>query len=158
MVACWPDQKFCLRNQSTTKNMANSKKAADARTLRKKLRQTRRELPLPYRMAASAKICEAFAKLDGFVAAKTVSGFLAFDGEADPLGLMIHACKLKKEVFVPIVVGKSKSLMFAPWTPTISMKENRFIEKDLPYLDSLAAINFQKSFLFFCFNSRGERF
>jgi 5-formyltetrahydrofolate cyclo-ligase len=114
--------------------MAKPKQPADPKLARQTIRQARRKLPAPYRSAASAKICEAFAKLDAFESASSVAGFLAFDGEADPLGLMINAFTLGKDVFVPMVIEKSKPLMFAPWTPTTSMKKNRFgiLEPDVP--------------------------
>ena len=63
-----------------------------------------------------------------------MAGFLAFDGEADPLGLMTQAVKVGKQVYVPIIVGKAKPLAFAAWSPTSGMKPNRFgiLEPDVP--------------------------
>lgn len=55
-----------------------------------------------------------------------IGGFLAFDGEADPLELMSVAVASGKQVFVPIVTGKSKPLLFAPWRPEIQLQPNRF--------------------------------
>jgi len=40
--------------------------------------------------------------------------------------LMVSAVEQGKQVYLPIVVGKSKPLVFAPWTPSTPMTKNRF--------------------------------
>jgi 5-formyltetrahydrofolate cyclo-ligase len=102
--------------------------------IRKQIREARRAIPKSYRAGASAKICESFLQLPAFQVAKAVAGFLAFDGEADPLGLMIAACNMGKQVFVPVIVETKRPLMFAPWTPDTKFKTNRFgiSEPDAP--------------------------
>ena len=98
----------------------------DTDTIRESIRRLRRAVPEADRNVASARICESFLGLDWFHNAKTVSGFLAFNGEADPLELMTQACQMQKKVYVPMIVGKAKSLLFSPWTPDMRMKPNRF--------------------------------
>ena len=39
---------------------------------------------------------------------------------------MTSAVDQGKQVFLPIIVGKSKPLAFAPWTPSTPMIKNRF--------------------------------
>ncbi len=93
-------------------------------TIRNSIRELRRTVSKPYRAAASARICESFAKLDAYQSATKIAAFLAFDGEADPLGLMTLACEQQKEVYVPVVVGKNQPMMFAPWSPSTRMQSN----------------------------------
>ncbi len=126
------------RKKHSKDKTTGAAKPADVRAAIRELRKTTSK---PQRAAASAKVCQSFRELDEFNEAKTVAGFLAFDGEADPLGLMIHACTLDKKVFVPIIVGKSKPLVFAPWNSKIAMRKNRFgiMEPDVPveeYVDA----------------------
>jgi 5-formyltetrahydrofolate cyclo-ligase len=66
------------------------------------------------------------SRLQSFQSAKRVSGFLAFDGEADPLALMTLAHQLQKQVYVPVIVAKREPLKFCPWHPDISMHVNAF--------------------------------
>ena len=40
--------------------------------------------------------------------------------------LMVAAVDQGKRVYLPIVVGKSKPLAFAPWTPAMPLAKNRF--------------------------------
>lgn len=81
------------------------------------------------------------ANLDDFKFAKHVAAYLAFDGEADPMELMVGAVEQDKKVYLPIIVGKSKPLSFAPWTPTTKMIRNRFdiLEPDVDRSEWVAA-------------------
>lgn len=106
-------------------------------SIRTSIRKARREIPPAYRAAASSRICESFSRLEVFKAAQRIGGFLAFDGEADPLGLMILACEDAKQVYVPVMRGKGQPLSFAPWHPGIAMKPNGFgiLEPDVAESD-----------------------
>jgi 5-formyltetrahydrofolate cyclo-ligase len=79
--------------------------------------------------------------LQSFQQAKNVAGFLAFDGEADPLELMTHACNQQKRAYVPVIVAKGQPLRFAPWHPSIAMKRNYFgiEEPDVPQTEWINA-------------------
>lgn len=94
--------------------------------IRNRIRAARRAVDPQVRAANSSKICQRFLELDSFKSAKCVAAYLAFDGEADPMELMISAVDSGKRVFLPIIVGKSKPLSFAPWTPSTKMANNRF--------------------------------
>lgn len=94
--------------------------------IRNRIREDRRAVDPQLRAANSSKICQRFLKLDSFKSADCIAAYLAFDGEADPMELMISAVDSGKRVFLPIIVGKSKPLSFAPWTPSTKMVNNRF--------------------------------
>ena len=98
------------------------------------MRQLRGAVPLKDRLAAAARINQSVLDLDVIQAAKAIGGFLAFDGEADPLPLMTWANEMQRQVFVPMIVGKGKPLMFSPWHPDVAMRLNRFgiAEPDVP--------------------------
>ena len=102
--------------------------------MRNEIRQRRRAVPESERRSASAKICERISKLPKFQSASQVAGFLAFDGEADPLGLMTLAAQHGKNVYVPIIIAKGQPLRFAPWWPDVPIKHNSLgiAEPDLP--------------------------
>lgn len=94
--------------------------------LRKTIRQRRKEIPIHIRQAATARIGDYFQHLSEFKKAQRVAGFLAFDGEADPIELMIAAVKAGKQVFVPTIIDRNQPLLFIPWSPEVELKPNRF--------------------------------
>jgi 5-formyltetrahydrofolate cyclo-ligase len=106
--------------------MSDADSYPDEATIRKSMRQLRRALPLKERLAASARINQSVLDLEVIQAAKAIGGFLAFDGEADPLPLMTWANEMQRQVFVPMIVGTQKPLMFSPWHPDVPMKTNQF--------------------------------
>ena len=93
---------------------------------RKRIRAERRAVDPQIRDLKNSEICQRFSELDSFESAEHVAAYLAFDGEADPMELMISAVDQGKRVYLPVIVGKSKPLAFAPWTPTTTMVKNRF--------------------------------
>lgn len=121
--------------------MSKSNSPPDVKSIRAVIRDLRRSISKPQRAAASARICQFVREMELFKSAKMIGGFLAFDGEADPLGAMIHAHQMQQKVFVPIIVGKSKPLVFAPWTPGCPMKNNSFgiAEPDVSHDQCVAA-------------------
>ena len=94
--------------------------------LRKRIRAARRAVEPEIREQYSSKICQRIGELDAYKAATHIAAYLAFDGEADPMELMVSAFAQGKQVFLPIIVGKAKPLAFAPWTPATPMVKNRF--------------------------------
>ncbi len=94
--------------------------------IRNRVRAARREVSEHLRRRWSNEISRRIATTDWFLASKKVAGFLAFDGEADPVDLMTEAFDAGKHVYVPMIVGKTLPLRFAPWSPTVGMKPNRF--------------------------------
>lgn len=94
--------------------------------IRRLIRSARRDVSGNARNRWSAEICRRIAETDMFQAAKHVAGFLAFDGEADPIGLMAEAYEQGKKVYVPIILGRTKPLRFAAWSPHSKLSPNRF--------------------------------
>ena len=94
------------------------------RELRTAVRTHRRQVSSKQRASASQRICESFLQLDVFQRATKVAGFLAFDGEADPLELMVAAERMGKQVFVPVIVGRHQPLRFARWLPDMKLSTN----------------------------------
>lgn len=97
----------------------------DRKSFRKQLRELRREIPNAYRQQASLRIAQQVAELDPWAKARTVAGFLPFDGEIDPLPLMDRALMEGRRVYVPIIVQKGQPLKFAPWTRQSKLQPNR---------------------------------
>ncbi len=102
--------------------------------IRKQVRQARRAVAAPYARNASFKFSEFVATLPEYQAASTLSAYLPFDGEADPLPLIDRAIQEGKQVYVPVIVGKQEPLVFAPWDRQTGMKRNAFgiEEPDVP--------------------------
>jgi 5-formyltetrahydrofolate cyclo-ligase len=113
----------------------------DRKSIRESIRRQRREIPAEARQTASQRICRTMAQLQSFQQAKNVAGFLAFDGEADPLELMTLACQNQKKVYVPVIVAKGQPLRFAPWYPAVAMRKNYFgiEEPDTPTSEWISA-------------------
>ena len=93
---------------------------------RNQIRTLRRDVDSQTHAANSSKICDGFWNLDTFQSAEHVGAYLAFDGEADPMELMTSAFEKGKQIYLPVIVGKTKPLLFAPWTPSTTMVKNRF--------------------------------
>jgi len=98
----------------------------DTPTIRNAVRAARRAVSPADRARFNQAICNRVSELASFDAAVKVAGFLAFDGEADPLELMIQAEQTGKQVYVPTIIAKRKPLKFMPWRKGCQMAKNRF--------------------------------
>ena len=94
--------------------------------IRRQIRTARRGLASETRAQHSSSICGRMSELESFKAANRIASYLAFDGEADPMELMLSAIAEERQVYLPIIVDKSKPLAFAPWTPSTTMVKNQF--------------------------------
>ena len=94
--------------------------------LRQQIRVARRAVDPQICEQKSSTICQRIIGLDSYQSACRIAAYLAFDGEADPMELMADAVDQNKQIYLPIIVGKSKPLVFAPWTPSTPMVKNRF--------------------------------
>lgn len=111
----------------------------DRATLRRELRQRRRESPAAERVAAAERLADRLAALpfsrqDGYVA-----GYWAMDGE-----IALHAWQLRLPVTVVYclpVLHEEGRLRFAPWRPGAALVANRYgiPEPDVPDGALLAA-------------------
>ena len=91
--------------------------------IRNRIRASRRALDPEVRLAKSVEICNRLAELDSFKSARHVAAYLAFDGEADPMELMISSVDRGKHVYLPIIVGQSEPVSYThltlPTTPYV---------------------------------------
>ena len=94
--------------------------------LRKQIRAARQSIPAAYARQASYRISEQVAQRADYRASERLSGFLPFDGEISPLPLLDRALQEGKQVFVPILRGKTEPLRFARWTRDVELQKNRF--------------------------------
>ena len=116
-------------------------KESSKKQIREKIRKARNSIPAAYARQASYKFSERIAELPAYQNAKSVAGFLAFDGEADPAPLLDRAIQDGKVVVVPVIIGKKKPLQFAVWTRESPLKKNTFgiLEPDVPDRDLIPA-------------------
>ncbi len=98
----------------------------DVSQIRSKIRAQRKSVGQRSRLQWSQTACERVLELEAYKNSKRVGAFQSFDGEADPMGLMKDAIEQKKQVYVPVIIGKAKPLKFAPWHPDVEFKPNRF--------------------------------
>lgn len=98
----------------------------DVSKIRSRIRNARKAVDEQTRQAWSDSASSRTGQIEAFKNSKRVGAFQAFDGEADPVGLMSLAIEQDKQVYVPIIVGKGKPLRFAPWYPDVEMMPNRF--------------------------------
>lgn len=94
--------------------------------IRQRIRDTRRAVTVQTQVAASQAICRRLHAEPSFAESQNIAGFLAFDGEPDPMELMKAAEDLGKRVYVPTIVAKSQPLMFVPWSMGCPMTTNHF--------------------------------
>jgi 5-formyltetrahydrofolate cyclo-ligase len=108
-------------------------------TLRQQLRQSRRDLPAPVRLAAAEALAERLFALPFAAQAQgPVAGYWAMDGE-----IALHRWQMQlpahQTYCLPVLHGKL--LRFAPWRPGQALTSNRYgiPEPDVHPDDTLAA-------------------
>jgi 5-formyltetrahydrofolate cyclo-ligase len=117
-------------------------KPSNSRELRKAIRAARRAVADPLRETWNDQICARILETPEYRASRKVAGFLAFDGEADPRGVMNQAIKDGKQVFVPLMQGKHDPLLFVEWFPDAKLEKNRFgIDEPIGDKDAAVAAN-----------------
>jgi len=99
---------------------------ANLKEFRKAMRSTRKSVAGPLRKQWNGQISARILETSEYRESKRVAGFLAFDGEADPRCVMDQAIEDGKQVFVPIMQGKTDPLIFIEWHPDSQLKRNRF--------------------------------
>ena len=111
--------------------------------IRNQLRAARRAVDAETRLANGSMVCDKVLQLDSFKKADRIAAYLAFDGEVDPMPLMVAAVEQGKQVYLPVIDGKSKPLSFAAWTPTTEQVANRFkiLEPQVPRSEHLTGQN-----------------
>ena len=100
--------------------------------LRRELRQKRRAIPAPQRIAAAQSLAQRLLSLPGLPAEGHVAGYWAMDGE-----IALHAWQLQlpaQLTYCLPLLGEGERLAFAPWRPGDKLVTNRFgiPEPDVP--------------------------
>ena len=104
----------------------------DRGALRREMRERRRALPAPARIAAADALATQLLALPFAASARTVAGYWAMDGE-----IALHAWQLRlpREVgYCLPVLHPDDTLRFAPWKPGAPLTTNRYgiPEPDVP--------------------------
>jgi 5-formyltetrahydrofolate cyclo-ligase len=104
--------------------------------LRRRVRALRRSLPLDQRDQAARRVSQRIDALPAFALAHRIAGYLAVDGELDPMPVLENALTFGKEVYLPVLMDDQR-LMFAPFRRDIPMRPNRFgiLEPDVPTIE-----------------------
>lgn len=92
--------------------------------LRRELREKRRAIPAPQRIAAAQSLAQRLLSLPDAPHAGHVAGYWAMDGE-----IALHAWQLqlpKALAYCLPVLNDDGRLLFAPWRPGESLTSNRF--------------------------------
>ena len=93
--------------------------------LRRALRRRRRALGGMAQRLAARRLARALARHPWFLAADSVAGYVAADGEIDPTPLLEWALTLGKQVYLP-VLRDGDHLLFGRYRRGQRMRRNRF--------------------------------
>ena len=91
--------------------------------LRSELRQRRRAIPAPARIAAAERLAERLLALPILPAAGDIAGYWAMDGE---IALHVFQLRLPRGLRWCLPVLSDDGLRFAPWRPGEPLAPNRF--------------------------------
>lgn len=96
--------------------------------LRRAFRARRRGLTPPQREAQDAAINRFVIELVGKTGAKSISAFLAFDGEPDLRPALNHLSASGLGIALPVITGHTtgKTLQFRAWHPEGELRRNAF--------------------------------
>lgn len=96
-------------------------------SLRKTLRQQRRNLTRQQQQAASIGLCRQLAQLPVFVNSQRIAAYIPNDGEINPQPLLELAWRLRKRVYLPVLHPFQKGhLLFMEYQPHQPLALNRF--------------------------------
>lgn len=97
------------------------------KSLRRHLRQQRRSLSRTEQRIASYNLCAQIKRSSIFAKAKTLSVYLASDGEIDPKPIIELCWQLNKKVYLPVLHPvRQNRLWFAPYKKTTKLEVNRY--------------------------------
>ena len=97
-----------------------------ANELRQHIRGQRNALSKAEVQHAARDVAKCITALPIFSEAQHLAGYLAHNGEMDPAPILEQAFALGKSVYLPVLQGKRKPMLFAPYRPGMSLKLNRF--------------------------------
>jgi 5-formyltetrahydrofolate cyclo-ligase len=95
----------------------------DRDTLRRELRQRRREIPASQRIAAAESLATRLLALPFLPASGFVAGYWAMDGE---IALHVFQLRLPPPLVYCLPVLAGDQLRFAPWRPGDALVTNRY--------------------------------
>lgn len=96
-------------------------------TLRRKIRQQRANLTCTQVAHASLDACDQLIALPGYRRAKRIAGYIANQGELDPLPALLHALQHGKQCYLPRLHPFLKGRMwFIRWRPGDPLVKNYF--------------------------------
>jgi 5-formyltetrahydrofolate cyclo-ligase len=95
-------------------------------TLRKTLRQRRRDLSSKEQQTHARQMARNLQKNRFFKQAKHIALYLAADGEMSADYLIDIAWRERKKVYLPVLSPYADTLFFAPYNPNSKMQLNRF--------------------------------
>ncbi len=107
--------------------------------LRQRLLKTRKELGATRRAAFSQLICRRIRRSPNFLKAHHVALYLSMPQEVNVNALVTAAWKSNKQVFVPVVLGKT--MEFARLTPQSRLGTNHFGIIEPQNYDAVANLN-----------------
>lgn len=97
----------------------------DRKALRRALRQRRRDLSRPRRVAAAKRLAALLVRRPEFVSADNVAVYLAADGEIDTQWVILQAWAAGKRVYLPVLQAGNR-LRFAEYRRGARLLRNRF--------------------------------
>jgi 5-formyltetrahydrofolate cyclo-ligase len=103
----------------------SSDSSPDRKALRRALRQRRRDLPRPYRIAAAERLASVLARRPEFVSADNLAVYLAADGEIDAQRVIERAWATGKRVYLPVLQAGNR-LRFVEYRRSARLRRNRF--------------------------------
>lgn len=93
--------------------------------LRQQIRAARAALSPDFCRDAAHALVERVALLPVFRQAQHIAGYRAIKGEMDPALLLAAALAAGKQVYLPVLFGKTEPMRFAPYVPGSVLKANR---------------------------------
>ncbi len=99
----------------------------DRRTLRLRLRETRRALSLHERTLRAELCTDLLCQHPSFRNAQRIATYLPSDGELDTLPLISRAWEMGKQIYLPVLLPHGANrLWFAHYEPNAPLRRNRF--------------------------------
>lgn len=96
-------------------------------SLRRHLRQKRRQLTAHQQKLASRQVCQLVRQQPWFIKASSLAVYMAADGEVDPLPIALMAQGMGKKVYLPVLHPlNTNHLLFIRFTPQTPLEKNRF--------------------------------
>ncbi|NLW05940.1 MAG: 5-formyltetrahydrofolate cyclo-ligase [Pseudomonadaceae bacterium] len=114
-------------NQSIESNQPIEPAYLTRASLRRALRNKRRQLTPYQQQQASQLICRHLSQQAWFINASSLAIYMAADGEVDPIKLAVMAHNRGKEVYLPVLHPVHRNyLLFVRFTPQTPLEKNRF--------------------------------